>query len=80
MSDREYFDSLLGEIKTSSVRRMFDVLAKTCVDYQPNSILFARIRKKMSEVDDRDLVLVVNKVIEEITEAANSHQPICLAD
>lgn len=76
MNNFDYFDSLLGDINTSSVHRMFDVLAKSCVDYHPDSFLFARIQKKISEVDDSDQVFVVNKVIEEITEASNSHQPM----
>lgn len=76
MSDREYFDSILGDIKTSSVRRLFDILAKTCVDYRPDNLLFARIQRKMSELDNRDQVSVVNKVIEEITAVANSRQPM----
>lgn len=76
MSDREYFDSILSEIKTSSVSRMFDVLAESCVDYRPDSLLFARILRKMSEIDDRNQVLVVNKIIEEITAAAKTHQPM----
>ncbi len=76
MNNPNYFDSLLGDIKTSSVRRMFDVLAKSCIDYHPDSLLFARIQRKMSEIDERDQVLVANKVIEEIMAAANSHIPM----
>lgn len=75
-NEKDYFADVIGGVKSTSARRLYDIIAKTCIDYRPsNSFFFTIIGKKLSSLDDGEQVDVVNKVISRILSSAKNQVP-----
>lgn len=78
MENTEYFNIVLGNIKQPSIKGLFDVLAKTCIDYHPDNIFLEKIQAILQQLSDGNQVEVIDIVVTKLTEAAkrNLHMTV----
>jgi len=73
MENNDYFESMLKRIKISSIRRLFDLMAEVCFDYQSRDrMAFAVIFKKLSEINEEEAVVIVNHVHSQVATATKN--------